>query len=338
MKQLLHTISLGALLLGASLPGRAQEMGNARYQEMGNARYGDNGYARRSSRGALTTAPGFDEQSNIFLHVSGLSNVAPTSFVAMFNIIQVANTPELATSLLRERLHALTRGLAGLGIDSTRLRTDVISFVPRYETQVENRVFSKRFNEVPAGFELQETVSIAYQRAELMQAILRVAAQAEVVDLVKVDVSVADARVPAEQLREQCLLALKTKERALVAAGFRLDTLQRVPSETSATTYPVSHYSSYQAAARPSLEAARASRSLLGGQPKVTEARQATAYYYDPVAPDQYDVVLNPVVTSPVIQFSYSLAVRYSPRKPKARNRYFLLNANGEAKPIKLEP
>ena len=326
------------LLLGAALPGRAQEMGNAQYREMGNARYGDNGYARRNNRSPLTAPPTPDEQGTILLHVSGLSNVAPTSFVAMFNIIQVGPTPDATASLLRERLRAFSRGLAGLGIDSTRIHTDLISFVPRYETLVENRVFSKRFNEVPAGFELQQTVSILYHQPELMQAILRVAAQAEVVDLVKVDVSVPDLLKPAEQLREQCLLALKAKERALIAAGFRLDTLQRTPAETSATTYPVSHYSSYQAAARPSLEAARASRSLLGGQPKITEARQATAYYYDPVAPDQYDVLLNPVVTSPVIQFSYSLTVRYSPRKPKVRTRYFLLNASGEARPIKLEP
>jgi uncharacterized protein YggE len=328
------TIFFVASLLLGTLGAQAQQMGNAVY---GQGRGGQQRAVSAGDRSALTSAqPGEDQL--ITLRINGLANIAPTSFVAVFNLIQVGTTPETATGLMRERIRAFTRSLAGLGIDSTRLRLDVISFVPRYELQAEKRVFSKRFNEVPTGYELQQTLSVLYHNDALAPAILRSAALAEITDLVKVDVSVADPHKPAEQLREQCLQALKARERAYVAAGFRLDTLLRRPTETSATAYPVSRYASYQAAARPSLEAARASRSLLGGQPTITEAPQTTAYYYNPVAPDQYDVVVNPTVTGPVIQYSYSLTVQYVPRPVKARKTYFLINGAGEAHPLPLEP
>lgn len=314
---------------------KAQEMGNAVYEQ------GRNGQPRAvnaGDRGALTSAQPAGDQA-ITLRINGLANIAPTTFVAVFNLVQVGTTPEVATGLMRERIRTFTRSLAGLGIDSTRLRLDVISFVPRFELQAEKRVFSKRFNEVPTGYELQQTLSVLYHNDALAPAILRSAAQAEITDLVKVDVSIADPLKPAEQLREQCLQALKAREQAYVAAGFRLDTLLHRPTESSATAYPVSRYASYQAAARPSLEAARASRSLLGGQPTVTEAPQTTAYYYNPVAPDQYDVVINPTVTGPVIQYSYSLTVRYVPRPARrAPKKYLLPNNAGGANYLELAP
>ncbi len=307
-------------------------MGNAVY---GQGRGGQPRAVNAGGRSALTTAQPADDQA-ITLRINGLANVAPTTFVAVFNLLQVGTTPETTTSLMRERIRAFTRSLAGLGIDSTRLRLDVISFVPRFELQAEKRVFSKRFNEVPTGYELQQTLSVLYHNDALAPAILRSAALAEITDLVKVDVSIADPLKPAEQLREQCLLALKARERAYVAAGFRLDTLLHRPTESSATAYPVSRYASYQAAARPSLEAGR---SLLGGQPTVTEAPQTTAYYYNPVAPDQYDVVINPTVTGPVIQYSYSLTVQYVPRPARrAPKKYLLLNSAGETHPLELAP
>ncbi len=325
----------GTILLLNTLGVRAQEMGNAVY---GQGRGGQPRAVNAGDRSALTTAQPADDQA-ITLRINGLANVAPTTFVAVFNLLQVGTTPETTTSLMRERIRAFTRSLAGLGIDSTRLRLDVISFVPRFELQAEKRVFSKRFNEVPTGYELQQTLSVLYHNDALAPAILRSAALAEITDLVKVDVSIADPLKPAEQLREQCLLALKARERAYVAAGFRLDTLLHRPTESSATAYPVSRYASYQAAARPSLEAARAGRSLLGGQPTVTEAPQTTAYYYNPVAPDQYDVVINPTVTGPVIQYSYSLTVQYVPRPARrAPKKYLLLNSAGETHPLELAP
>ena len=312
--------------------------GAAHAQQMGNAQYGQSDGRPRATgpdnRNALTSAqPG----GPITLSVSGLANVVPTSFVAVFNLIQVGVSPEATTGLMRERVRTFQRGLAGLGIDSTRLHVDVISFVPRFELQAEKRVFSKRFNEVPAGYELQQTVSVLYHQNALTPNIVRIAAQAEIIDLVKVDVAIDDPLKPAEQLRAQCLEVLKSREQAYIAAGIRLDTLRHVPAEANSVAYPVSRYSSYQAAARPSLEAARASRSLLGGQPTITEVPPVTAFYYNPVAPDQYDVVLNPVVTVPAIQYSYSLTVQYLPRPPKkSPKRYYLPNVAGEVKPVPL--
>jgi uncharacterized protein YggE len=309
-------------------------------QDMGNARYGNNSNNNNYSLGRepLTnaSAPLNDEESGVELKVQGLLNVVPSQYVAMFNVLQIGPTQADAERLLRERLASFTRGLRTAGFDTTTFRIDVISLVPRYETQPDNRLFSKRYNEVPAGFELQKTISIPYPRAGQLSTILALAGPAEIYDLVKVDCSVPDVQKAQEELRTACLAAFKAKERAYIAAGFRLDTLRKTFAEASNSVYPTSRYTRYQAAARPSFEALRRGLLGLGKAPTITEAAQNTVYYYAPVAYDHYDVVLNPVVTQPVVQFSYSFAARYQPRH-RGKNKYYFINAAGQAAPMRIE-
>ena len=312
------------------LAGSLLLAGAATAQDMGNARYGT---ARSAfDRNAITRAdpPLADDANGMTLQIRGLLNVLPTKYVAVFNVLQIGPTQLEAERLLRERLGSFTRGLRAAGFDTTTFRTDVISLVPRYETEVEKRLFSKRYNEVPAGFELQKTISIPYPQAAQLNTVLQLAGPAEIYDLVKVDVFVPDALKSREELRTACLAAFKTKEKAYIAAGIGLDTLRKTFGEADATIYPSTRYSRYQAASRPSFEALR--KGLLGtSKVNVTEAAQNTVYYYDPVAYDQYDVVLNPVVTQPVVQYSYTFTVRYQPRRQqKSANKYYYMNGNGQ--------
>jgi len=311
--------------------------GSAAAQEMGNAQYGARNRANYAlSRDATTgaTAPLADGEG-IELKVQGLLNVVPSQYVAVFNVLQIGPTQAETERLLRERLAIFSKGLRAAGFDTTTFRVDIISLVPRYETEVDKRLFSKRYNEVPAGFELQKTISIPYTRASQLTTVLAVAGPAEIYELVKVDCTVPDVLKLQEELRTACLAAYKAKERAYIAAGFRLDTLRKTFAENSSATYPTSRYSQYQAASRPSFDALR--KGVLGtGKFNVTQAPQNTVYYYAPVAYDQYDVVLNPVVTQPVVQFSYSFAARYQP-KSRQKNKYFFLNSNGQATPLRVE-
>lgn len=327
-----------ATLLGLSLlPAYsllAQDMGNARY---GSSRGGNGNDV--ASRAPFTSASAPTEGEPIELKVQGLLNVVPNQYVAMFNVLQIGPTQVEAERLMRERLATFSRGLRTAGFDTATFRLDVISLVPRYETQADNRLFSKRYNEVPAGFELQKTISIPYAQAARLNAILAVAGQAEIYDLVKVDCTVPDVQKAQDELRTACLAAFRDKERAFIAAGFRLDTLRKTFAESSASVYPTSRYSRYQAASRPSFEALRRGLLGMGKTANIAQAEQNTVYYYAPQAYDQYDVVLNPVVTQPVVQFSYSFAARYVPRPPRRSksNKYYLLNSNGQPTQLNLE-
>jgi uncharacterized protein YggE len=308
-------------------------------QDMGNARYGNNNTYNEAARSPLTNSSAPTDGETMELKVQGLLNVVPSQYVVLFNVLQIGPTQLDAERLMRERLATFTRGLHSAGFDTATFRLDVISLVPRYDTQPDNKLFSKRYNEVPAGFELQKTISIPYTQAGRLNAILAMAGQAEIYDLVKVDCTVPDVQKAQDELRTACLAAFRDKERAFIAAGFRLDTLRKTFAESSASVYPISRYSRYQAASRPSFEALRKGLLGLGKAANIAQAEQNTVYYYAPQTYDHYDVVLNPVITQPVVQFSYSFSARYMPRPPRRSksNKYYLLNANGQPTQLNLD-
>lgn len=90
----------------------------------------------------------------IVITVNGLFNAVPDDFVATFNIVQTAETAETADQLLNERIKKFRQKLRENGADTSNFYVDMISFVPKYEVEAENKLFSKTYNEVPAGFEL----------------------------------------------------------------------------------------------------------------------------------------------------------------------------------------
>ncbi|GAA4371410.1 hypothetical protein GCM10023185_46870 [Hymenobacter saemangeumensis] len=308
-------------------------MGNSNYQQNQPAQ---SNWQAPSREAASMAQPPASFENGMVLHINGLLNEVPSHYVALFHVLQIGATQVEAERLLRERLNTFKKGLQGSGFDTTSLRTDFISLVPRYETQAANRLFSKRYTEVPAGFELQKTFSIPYTRAAQLGTILALAGPAEIYDLVKVDCSIPDVQKAQEELRAACLQALKAKERTYIAAGFRLDTLVKALEENFTTTYPTSRYVGYQAYSRTSFEALRRGLLGLGKSANVAEAEHSTVYYYAPVAPDKYDVVIHPVVSQPVVQLSYSLAVRYQPRR-RGKNKYFYLDASGQATPLDIK-
>jgi len=98
--------------------------------------------------------------NEIIITINGLSNVVADNYVAVFNIVQVGETMENTDLLMNSRISAFKQKLKAINIDTNDIRVDLISFVPKYDIQVENRLFSKTYNEIPAGFELQKNVSV----------------------------------------------------------------------------------------------------------------------------------------------------------------------------------
>ena len=121
--------------------------------------------------------------------VSSMMNVEAESFLAIFNITQPGETAAEADKLLNERLNALKEDLKVLGITNNDFYVDVVSLVPLYEFEVEKKLFSKNYNEVPSGFELQKNIHISYVQSELLDNILTAAARQEIYELVKSTIS-----------------------------------------------------------------------------------------------------------------------------------------------------
>jgi uncharacterized protein YggE len=311
---------LTGLLLASITSVQGQVSGNYHY---------NNSTAWGSDKSPASNAT-ITNNNEVSLRVNGLMNMLADNYVAVFNLQQVGETAEAANDLMNARLSTFKQRLRNIGVDTSTINVDMLSFVPRYEIQTEKRLFSKTYNEVPAGFELQKNVSVRYRLAAKLDDIVTAAAAGEIYDLVKVDYFIPNTQKSLDSLRAVCLQALKAKVKSFESIGFRLDTQNKVMAENYNTIYPPNRYSTYQAFSRPSLSAAT-KRS--GYQ----EAPKSNSSFYNPVSYDQYDLVINPIITDPVVQMSYSITVKYFMPQEEKRNSYYLLTPGGDMRQINLK-
>jgi uncharacterized protein YggE len=297
--------TLTALFIFLITVGNAQESGNSRYQQT---------HVNR----AVAIAR---EGENSVLLVSGLANVEADEYVAIFHVIQLGETAEKTDALLNDRIRRLKESLAANNIDTLAVKTDMVSFVPKFNVSVTNKLFSKSYNEVPDGFELQKNVLIRYKRAQQIDAIVSAAAKAEIFDLAKVDYFVSDVKKVYNDLRKQCFELLRDRMKEYELIGVRLDTMKKVVSEDFATVTPPDRYEQYHAAAKPSYSAVKQQTSSF--PLKINMAEVSPSKYYSAVPYDDYDVVINPVIDRPVVQFTFQVRVSYltfNERKEICRN------------------
>jgi hypothetical protein len=67
-----------------------------------------------------------------------------------------------------------------------------------------------------------------------------------------------------------------------------------------------------------------------------TLAQKPTSYYYRAITPKGFDVVINPEILEPVVQFTYDLKVKYliervvkTVKQPEEIKRFFIIGENG---------
>jgi uncharacterized protein YggE len=317
--------TLASLSLNIAL--HSQSLGNSEYME-GNAGYGNNYYSHNRRP---TTNAYIANNEEMQVTVNGLLNIVADNYVAIFNIVQVADNAENADGLMNHRIIDFKKNLKTAGIDTNDIKVDMISFVPRYDYQVEQKLFSKTYNEIPAGFELQKNVSVRFKNSAKLDDIVSAAARAEIYDLVKVDYFIPNIQRSLDSLRLKCLLEFKSKVKSYELIGIRLDTLKKVMSDNFITTYPPTRYNTYQAFTRPSLQAAKKKSA-----PSVNEIQKSNSRYYSQVDYDQYDLVINPLITEPVVQVSYSLTVKYflKEKEPQQKNNYYIITSTGDLKQV----
>ena len=311
----------------------APAAGNYQYAEKsaGNYRYDNYNYNytnqqdyRNASRYSASSAA-VSSNTDITVNVNGLMNIAADNYVAVFNIIQVGATTEQTDELMNDRISRLKQELKKIGIDTAEIKTDMLSFVPKYEFQPEAKLFSKTYNEVPSGFEMQKNVSVRFKNSSQTDAIVTAAAAAEIYDLTKVDYFVADLQKCLDSLRLRCLQEVKAKNKSYEVLGFKLDTLKKVIADNFVTTYPQTRYFTYKAFSRPSLNSIKKKAQVV-----YNEATSVNSQFYNQIDYDHYDLVVNPLITEPVIQVSYSVSVKYLLNEDKPRNNYYILSSTGD--------
>ncbi|HTA28508.1 MAG TPA: SIMPL domain-containing protein [Bacteroidia bacterium] len=286
-----------------------------------------------NNRGPATSAAPNDQQFDI--KVNGLMNVVATNYVAVFNIVQLGLTAKSTDSMMNGTIEEFKQNLQKLSIDTSDIRIDMISFVPKYGYQSDKKIFSKKYNEVPDGFELEKNIYIRFKKSSALDGILSAAAAAEIYDLVKVDYFLPNAQKLIDSLRLKCLFEVKSRVKSYEIVGFELDTLKKTMADNFTTIFPQTRYYSYSAFSRPSFASLKKKPS---DQPFVSEYSKPVSRYYNQVDYDSYDIVINPLITEPVVQLSYTVDVKYflkSEQPVKTPKKiYYIINKDGDARQL----
>ncbi|WP_062053110.1 SIMPL domain-containing protein [Aquimarina longa] len=275
----------------------------------------------------------------ITIDIKALHNTVADSYTAIFNIVQIGKTSEETNRLMSERITKVKKALLSKGILEKNIILDIISFVPVYETVVEKKLFSKKYNEVPKGFEIQQNIHIKFTKVKQFEKILSACANNEIYNLVKVDYFINDIQNVYRQLRVELLKSLKEKQQFYTDLGFDLTIYSPTVADTKYCRFPKEFYKNYKAFNSISIEA-------LSKKQGVIKATKQTSYYYDPISYNDYDIVINPSILEPVIQIGLEVKLQYTPKtkeqKPVEKEiiqpKYFLISPDGniDIKELKL--
>jgi uncharacterized protein YggE len=297
MRSILNLCATLALLLAAHSLS-AQVMGNAAYNQQVQAREPGSTY--------------FINDSTMMLQVDAMMNVKADSYVAILGLSQIGTTLDSVNLMLNDRINGFVKELERLGIDASNIYVDMVSQVPTYDYEVKSRLFSRTYTEVPTGFDLKKNIHIGFTRAGQLDEILLQAAQHEIYDLVKVDYVVENTEKIYDSLRDAAVRIARKKMEAMEKLGVKFAGMYQTVSENTSSVFPIERYTNYAAYSTTTLREVK--RSVLGST-TVQEARKPVTAYYNRAPYNGYDVVLNPNVVEPMVQYSYSLALRWVLKK-----------------------
>ncbi len=243
------------------------------------------------------------------LTVNALINVHASSYVVELGVSQAATTIDSCQQIINDRINSFISQVTKSGIKKEDVYVDFVSQVPVFEYSVEKKMFSKRYNEIPSGFELKKNIHIAYRKNESLDEIVTLAAKNEIYDIIKVDYIVGKIEMVYDTLRNASIKLLNEKVKDYEKLGIKFNPKFQVIAEDVQSIYPIERYKSYTAYNNSSLEALK--KSGVSSTSITYQPRNATLYY-DKLPYNNFDIVINPVVVEPAAQFTYSLVVRYT--------------------------
>ncbi len=280
--------------------------------------------------GYITEQPGSPhlrptDKNHVYLSSTGLYNATPESYLAVFNLTQVGSNAREADQLMMNKFQGLMDTLKSLGIKEADMQTDMIYLIPLYEFAEEKRMFSTSFTEIPSGFELQKNLHIRFTDPKLVDRIITFAAQNELYDLVSLEVSVSDTKAIYDQLRKKAVADIQAKTGDFKALGLDLTAEFMILGEQRSAIYPETRYQTFKG------YAASQKSPTAKGSGTVTTIRKPVAVAYQKLPYDNFDVVINPHIVGPVIQFTYKLEVKYTLDKQMLEpiNHYYLITPEG---------
>jgi len=303
----------------------------AKPQAMGNLMYETN--SRMFFQQAEQTVKATIQGNMLVLEVNAMMNMRADNYLAIFNISQLGQSAEEADSLMNERVTSFIRRVKKDGVKESDVFTDMLSFIPVYEIETTRKLFSKTYQEVPAGFEIQKNIHVRFSDARVLDKLVTAAAKEEIYDLVKVDFFVDKQSSCYDTLR---IFATKLMQQKLVNfenLGLKVEESHRVGAEKNAAYFPLDRYTAYQSRTQSSLNSKRKGQI-------VNDVRKSNTLFYNKVPYGNFDIVLHADITEPPVQYTYNLTIQCQlpeafPKKDvKEIINYLWITEKGEVKPL----
>jgi uncharacterized protein YggE len=246
----------------------------------------------------------------IVLESSVMMNVKADSYFAILGVSQVGETIEACHETINTRIQNFTNAIAALGIKKEDVYVDYISQVPIFEYQVEKKLFSKTYNEIPKGFEVKKNIHIKYSDPKIAEKLLTEAAKNEIYDIVKVDFVIRNNETVYDTIRNTCINLLNKKVKEYSKLGIKFIPMYQTIQEDLASTYPIDHYSYFTPFNTPTLKHGDKSEGT-----DYAYTTTAPSLYYDRLPYNDYDLVINPEITEPEVQFTCKVTMKYVLKK-----------------------
>ncbi|MBL8010042.1 MAG: SIMPL domain-containing protein [Flavobacteriales bacterium] len=318
---------LSVLLILPSLPAFPQAMGNLMYES--NSRI----FFQQAEQPVKATVQG----NMLVLEVNAMMNATADSYLAIFHVTQLGQTAEEADSLMNTRVNGVMRRVKQVGVKESDVFTDMLSFVPVYELETTRKLFSRTYQEVPAGFEIQKNIHIRFTDARVLDKLVTAAAKEEIYDLVKVDFFVEKQGACYDTLRMFATRLLQQKLDNFDKLGLKIKESHRTGAEKNGAYFPLDRYTTYQTRTQSSLNSRRKGQL-------VNDIRRPQTLFYNKVPYGNFDIVLHAEITEPPLQYTYNLTLTcqlpeaFADNKKEVKEiiKHVWINDKGDAKVIAL--
>lgn len=324
MKKSLSLLSFAVYAIGSFAQG-----GNYNYYE-NTQNTNQTSVFYNSNKIGMPNAQWVDDKT-VVMEVNALYNKRADAQVAIFSISQVGQNAEEANRLITDRYKGFRDEIQRAGIAESDIFLDMVYFVPLFETEPDKKLFSNNYNEIPKGFEIQQNVHVKFADERTLPRLVTIAAKYEIYDLVRIDYYVDDHQSIFNDLRKRVIEYIAKQSDMLAdQLGVGIDAAHRIISEDQLIAFPNDRYSSYQAFAGNSLDARKGSKTI--------QVRKPTTMFYDKVPYNRFEIVVNPVVVEPAVQFMYQMKVRFTlDNKSPYKKDMYIITPNGELKAVKVD-
>jgi uncharacterized protein YggE len=251
--------------------------------------------------------------NTMFLDASVLMNVLADEYVAVFAVSQEGETPVDCNQKMDAVLKQFLDALKPLGIASNDLCVDFIAQEKIYDYHVQDNVAKEEL----AGFELKKNISIHYKNKRLLDQLIIAASGARIFDLIKVDYIVKDPGPIQNRLLEAAAAIIQRKASEYQKLfGIVLSPPPQVYANKPSVYYPSEMYDAYTAYGSQRIE-----NSFFQQKYAVQNLRKSSTFYFNPLNPNGFDTVINPVIVEPVVQFTLYLKLSYNINLQKSKKQ-----------------